>query len=204
MRIQARAGEPIQAFKLYVLPALNNPNWIENSRDVTDTKLSSREWAGLVMHAIALEDLTGDHMLVAAEDTGGDGAITRMNGGVGEAVLVEQTLATHLKHNDLLTAVEERVTAKSSQGENYAANKHLVVWCNITGEMDEEKLAKVVSKGRFNIVDIIGFHEKDKAYFCYIFDRDNDKKPIHRCSISERKLVEAAAESDDAKRVSSQ
>lgn len=194
VNIQAIAIDPILAFKLFVLPVMNNPGWIENSRDVTDTKLSSREWAGLVLHAISLIDKTGDDMQIAKESTGGDGALVRSHDGKNEAVLVEQTLATHMESSDLLKTIERRVQAKSGRGSNYSENKHLVVMCNIPGDLVEAELTKVVANGAFNIVNIIGFHEDERGrhFLCFVFDRDNTSGPIHRCAVDEEKLRQVA------------
>ncbi len=41
-----RVGDPFEAFRLYVAPGLNNSAWIEQSKPVTDTGMSMREWAG--------------------------------------------------------------------------------------------------------------------------------------------------------------
>ena len=123
IKAQGIAIDPHLAFKLFVLPGLNDPNWIEDSDKITDTNMSKREWAGLIVHAIALMDKTGDSLRVAKMLDNDDGGLVR---GEIEAVYVEQTLATHRnkKHNTLLETVADRVQDKSSNGENYAANRH--------------------------------------------------------------------------------
>jgi hypothetical protein len=190
VNIQARSLDPFLAFKEFVLPALDSPEWVENSRKLTDTDMSSREWAGLVIHALALMDLTGDTFQVAREYSGGDGAITRTMHGRTLAVLVEQTLATHREHHDLLETVERRVQAKSNRGPNYSENKHLVVLCNINGQLEEGVLAKIVSESAFNIVNFIGFQENGlgRHYLSFLFDKEVPGDPINRCAIDERKL----------------
>lgn len=191
IKAQGIAVDPYLAFKLFVLPGLNDPNWIEDSSKITDTNMSKREWAGLSIHAIALMDKTGDSLRVAKMLDNDDGGLVR---GESEAVYVEQTLATHRnkKHDNLLDTVADRVSSKSSNGENYAANRHLIVFCNMDGDLHEEELAKIVSKGRFNIVNIFGFNSKDRHYLSLLFDRDDATGPIHRCAISEAKLIEEA------------
>lgn len=184
--------DPILAFKHFVLPGLGDVNWIEDSSKVTDTAMSKREWIGLIVHAIALMDLTGDDLKVAKMLENDDGGLVRGN---SEAVYVEQTLATYKdkKYKSLLDAVEGQVSAKSSRGQNYADNRHLIVFCNINGDMQEDELASIVSKGSFNIVAIFGFDDKTRHYIAYVFDRDNTDAPIHKCAISEAKLVEQSS-----------
>jgi hypothetical protein len=58
--------------------------------------------------------------------------------------------------------------------------------------MQEDELAKIVSKGSFNIVTIFGFDGKTRHYLAYVFDRDKPDAPIHKAAISEAKLIEAA------------
>ncbi|MDB5179427.1 MAG: hypothetical protein JWN12_59 [Candidatus Saccharibacteria bacterium] len=192
IKAQGIALEPILAFKHFVQPALSDVNWIEDSDDVTDTTMSKREWIGLIVHAIALSDLTGDKLRVAKMLDNDDGGLVR---GESEAVYVEQTLATYRdnkKHKSLLEAVDARVQSKSSKGQNYADNMHLIVFCNINGDMQEDELAKIVSKGRFNIVNIFGFNSNDRHYLSFLFDKDKPDAPIHRVAISEAELVKAA------------
>ena len=191
IKAQGISIEPILAFKHFVLPGIFTPDWIEDSSKVTDTKMSKREWIGLIIHALALMDLTGDKLLVAKMLDNDDGGLVRGN---KEAVYVEQTLATHKdkKHVSLEKAVEGRVSDKSSKGQNYADNRHLIVFCNMDGELKENALAAIVAKGRFNIVTIFGFHGKDRHYLAYIFDREKSDGPIHKVAISEAKLIEEA------------
>lgn len=196
IKVQGVAIDPYLAFKHFVMPALGDPNWIEDSSKVTDTGMSKREWIGLIIHAIALMDLTGDDLRVAKMLDNDDGGLVR---GESEAVYVEQTLATHKnkKHDTLLETVAERVEDKSSKGESYAANMHLIVFCNMDGDLQETELAKIVSEGRFNIVNIFGFNSKDRHYLSLLFDRDKADAPIHRCAISETKLIEQANNSQE-------
>ena len=201
IKAQGIAADPYLAFKLFVLPALGDPNWIEDSSKVTDTGMSKREWIGLIVHAIALMDLTGDNLRVAKMLDNDDGGLVR---GESEVVYVEQTLATHKnkKHDTLLETVAERVEDKSSKGESYAANMHLIVFCNMDGDLQEVELAKIVSKGRFNIVNIFGFNSNDRHYLSLIFDRDKADAPIHRCAISEANLIEQAKQAVSKKQPS--
>jgi hypothetical protein len=193
VKAQGIAVEPILAFKLFVLPAIGNPNWIEDSSKVTDTGMSKREWIGLIIHALALMELTGDSLRVAKMTDNDDGGLVR---GENEAVYVEQTLATHkdARYQTLEQAVAGQVGHKSSRGQNYAENRHLIVLCNMDGNLDEDKLAAIVAKGQFNIVNIFGFNGKDRHYLSYIFDRDKPNPLIHKTAISEAVLVEAANE----------
>ena len=191
IKAQGISIDPILAFKHFVMPGLGDVNWIEDSSKVTDTSMSKREWIGLIVHAIALMDLTGNNLQVAKMLENDDGGLVR---GSSEAVYVEQTLATHRdkRYKTLLGAVEGQVQAKSSRGQNYADNRHLIVFCNMNGDMQEDELAKIVSKGSFNIVTIFGFDGKTRHYLAYVFDRDKPNAPIHKCAISEAKLIEAA------------
>ncbi len=191
IKAQGISIEPILAFKHFVQPGINDPNWIEDSTKVSDTGMSKREWIGLIIHSIALMDLTGDKLLVAKMLENDDGGLVRGN---KEAVYVEQTLATHKdkRYKSLEDAVTGQVGHKSSRGQNYADNRHLVVLCNMDGNLQEDKLAKIVSKGRFNIVNIFGFNGATRHYLSFIFDKDKSDGPIHKAAISEAKLVEAA------------
>ncbi len=191
MKAQGVAIDPVLAFKHFVLPGIGQENWIEDSSKVTDTNMSMREWVGLVIHALALMDLTGDELQVAKMLDNDDGGLVRGN---SEAVYVEQTLATHKDkgHKSLEDTVARRVESKSSRGKSYADNRHLIVFCNMDGNLEEDKLAAIVAKGRFNVVNIFGFSGANRHYLSFIFDRDKSDGSIHKAAISEANLIEAA------------
>lgn len=192
--VQGVPFDPFQALRNFVLPIRHTPGWIEESKDVTNTGLSAREWLGLILHALSLTDKTGEYVQVATEKTGGDGAVVRNENGTQHAVLVESTLATYKEKGELLEIIERRVNRKSNRGENYALNKHLVVYCNNNGDLDEKKLYPIVAKGLFNIVTVIGFqdNEKGRHFLCLVFDKDTPGKTIHRCAIKEPEFWQAA------------
>ncbi len=192
--IQGVPYDPFQALKNFVLPIRHILGWIEDSKDITNTGLSGREWLGLILHALSITDKTGEYVQVATDDTGGDGAIVRKENGVQHAVLVEQTLATYKEKGKLLEVIERRVSKKSSRGENYALNKHLIVYCNNNGDLNEKELYPIVAKGLFNIVTVIGFQDnaKDRHFLCFVFDKDSPRKAIHKCAISEPEFWQAA------------
>jgi hypothetical protein len=202
-------GVPYQwplALRNFVLPIKDQKDWIENSKNVTSTGLSAREWFGLIIHAVAMSDLSGDEILVSTENTGGDGAIIRVENGENMAILVEQTLATHKEDGDLLELIERRVGAKSSKGKNYAENKHLVVLCNNNGDLIEKELARIVSEGVFDIVNIIGYQDNKQGrhFLSFMFDKDLPDKAIHRMAIYEDKLWQAAIDIyDEEQRIKS-
>lgn len=194
IKVQGVPYDPFQALRNFVLPTRHIPDWIEDSKDVTNTGLSAREWLGLILHALALTDKTGEYVQVATENTGGDGAIVRNENGAQNAVLVEQTLATHKEKGKLLEVIERRVNHKSSRGENYALNKHLVVYCNNNGDLNEKELYPIVEKGLFNIVTVIGFqdNEKGRHFLCFVFDKDTPDEAIHKCAIKEPEFWQRA------------
>ncbi len=191
IRAQGISIDPVLAFKKFVMPGLTEANWIEDSSKVTYTNMSKREWMGLIVHSIALSDLTGNVLLVAKMIDNDDGGLVR---GSSEAVYVEQTLATYKdkKYKNLLEAVEGQIKDKSSHGPNYAENRHLIVFCNLDGNMEEDELAEIVSRGAFNIVTIFGFNGSNRHYLAYVFDKVKKDGPIHKCAINEAKLIEAA------------
>jgi len=194
IKVQGVPYDPYQALRNFVLPIRHIPGWIENSKDVTNTGLSAREWLGLILHALSLTDKTGEYVQVATEKTGGDGAIVRDENGVQHAVLVEQTLATYREKGDFLEIIERRVSHKSGKGGNYALNKHLVVYCNNNGDLNEKELYPIVAKGLFNIVTIIGFqdNEKGRHFLCFVFDKDHPSEAIHKWAIKEPEFWQMA------------
>jgi hypothetical protein len=193
VNIQARSGNPLVAFQKFVAPGLGHADWIEDSKYVTNTGMSMREWAGLVIHSLSLMNLTGQTLQVAKGEAPGDGLLVRpnsnpMNG--GDCVYVEQTLATHRGYKTeptLLKAIKDRLKAKSSRGSNYSENTHLVIWCNVNGEFNTDEIAKIVAEGAFNIVDIIGFNGEYRFYKSLVFDRHKGK--IHEFNVLEKNLL---------------
>ena len=182
---------PLVAFNTYVFHiAKYDSNWIEQSRKVTDTNMSMREWAGLVIHSLALMNLTKSLNLEIGKDfVDGDGVIVKVISDKHlEGVFVEQTLVTYKAHTDITEGIAERIKAKSDKGEAYAFNKHLIVWCNIDGDLDIDKIADIVKAGRFNVVNVIGFNGERRLYKSLLFD--NDKGLINQYGVLEADIVD--------------
>jgi hypothetical protein len=193
---QAVVIDPMLAFAKFVMPLLGNVGWIEDSKKLSDTHMSGREWAGLIIHCLSLMKMTGENLRTGKDFVDGDGVLIRGDDGKLEGVYVEQTLVTHRAHKDLFEGVKERLMGKSFKGENYAANRHLIIWCNIDGTMDMPALAKLISTGMFNIVDIIGFNGATREYFSYVFDKEVTHSPIYIASIKEENLLKTASQAE--------
>lgn len=199
--IQARPIHPLYAFKLFVLPFVDEEDWIENGPIVPNKKgMRVREWAGLVLHALTLHDNTEKAIYVGQPHSMyGDGAVMRVNEGKREAVIVEQTLATYKAGQDLNAELERVISKKSneSRGKDYAENNHLIVFSNMNGDFDDKKLMEIVTRSSYNVVNIIGFSSKkvegwankyERHYLCYLFNKDFPERPIHHSAINETAL----------------
>lgn len=186
--------KPLVAFKHFVMPGLNDVNWIEDGKIITDTGMRKREWAGLILHSICLSDLTDREIDIAKDKIGGDGVIVTNENGNYYGCYIEQTLVTHrsIKHSGVTDGIRERLMDKSSKGESYTDNKHLVIMINQNGEIMPENIARIVSEGGYNIVNVIGYESTTRHYLCYLFDRENVNEPIHKCAIRESALIEQA------------
>jgi hypothetical protein len=166
---------PLVAFNTYVYHvAKNDSKWVEQSRKVSDTNMSMREWAGLVIHSLALMNLTKQNNLEIGKDfVDGDGVIVKkVSEKELEGVFVEQTLVTYKAHTDITEGIAERIKAKSDKGKAYAWNKHLIVWCNINGDFEVGTIAALVKTGRFNVVNVIGFNGENRLYKSLLFNKD--------------------------------
>lgn len=188
---QAVMVEPLLAFNNFVRPGLTKADWAEDSKKQTDTNMSMREWAGLVLHSISLMSLTKDKLLIGKDFIDGDGVLIRVvpspDGDIYEGVYVEQTLVTHRAHTNLYEGINERIRAKSAHGGSYAENLHLILWLNINGDINTGAMAELVKAGRFNIVNIIGYHEDRRRFLSFIFDKDEGM--IHRFQVAESDLL---------------
>ncbi len=203
VKIKGTSMDPIQALRNFVLPLKDSPNWIEDSKEVTNTHLAAREWFGLILHAITLSDHTGDYFEVATENTGRDGAVVREEDRVKFAVIAEQTLVTHKERGELMEVLKKRIKAKDDKGEQYAENTHLVVLCNKEGELNYSELRETIKKSRFNVITIIVLAKLKEGnhFLCYLFDKDSPQEPIHICPVTESALWEEAIKIYDSEKV---
>ncbi len=168
--------EPKKAFEHFVAPRLHDNNWIEDSSKLTDTNMSSREWAGLVVYALSLSQLTGKALLVGKDSRDGDGAVAiALPNGNYDGLFVEQTLLTHRAHDNLLEGVKERIEGKSSKGKSYVGKQDLILWCNIDGTVDIDKITDIIEadSNLFRSVAVIGFNKATNIFMCYIFKKDH-------------------------------
>jgi hypothetical protein len=166
--------EPKKAFEEFVAPRLQDENWVEDSKKLTDTNMSSREWAGLVVYSLSLAQLINEDILVGKDSRNGDGVIVQpLSNGRYNGLFLEQSLVTHRAHNDLATGLLERIQSKSSKGEQYAGKQDLVLWCNLNGEINTVEIANMVDDktNLFSIVAVVGFNKSTNSFMCYIFKK---------------------------------
>jgi hypothetical protein len=82
-------------------------------------------------------------------------------------------LATHrARHGSVEDTVRAAIDKKSiKKGEQYAANRDLVVLVNKSGDAELDALAGLVAKSNFKYVDVCNYDTEAAEFICRVFSR---------------------------------
>ena len=130
--------------KLVIKPSLQNYSSIISGRDIPYIKLRPREALGaFILCAVGnyLEIDKRNIWTIASDAEGQDGTIICDSGPrVGEGFKLEQVYVPAMKNGDITDAIVDAINKKNSIGDQYAEQRHLVVLCDKSGDVDLLKL----------------------------------------------------------------
>lgn len=185
---------PLTAFKLFVQPSLSKAEWLEDINDVGETTMSLKEWMGVILHAMVLSYLSGENLRVAMlNDENGYGCVVR---GENEVVFIAQALASH-QNTKKFSMLLESITARLQQSkkhfsqQDYPANAHMVIFCDIDIAMQEDVLAQIVSQNKFSIVHLFGYDAENKSFSSFVFSKEKDDGVLYKGRVTEAAMVAA-------------
>jgi hypothetical protein len=167
MKQEASVYSPQHAFMQHVLPFLGE-DWINNSEEVNGTKLSAREWFGLVMTSQAFDRYLGKKSSIGEDEEGGDGLIMYPSQSTYtdfDGIFVEQTLATRKSGaTDTIQEIKRVIGNKTSKGPSYIGNKHLVVWADVASiDVKPTILQEIVEQSGYASVTFLA-SDGEKVY----------------------------------------
>ncbi len=130
-----------QFLELMLKPIPNTPGALRKSKKWKNTGLSSRELLGLFLVCTAGRELTGDDWTISSDPETDDGVVVcRTPPREGEAFATEQTYVPNFIQGNINDLILEAIKTKSSRGENYGKDRHLIVYCDKTGSLDHQKI----------------------------------------------------------------
>lgn len=70
-----------------------------------------------------------------------------------------------------MAGIKERIFAKSDLGDAYVGKQHLIVWCNMAGDIDVDSVAEMVKANRFLWVVLMGFNKGEGGFTNIVFSK---------------------------------
>lgn len=171
------AIEPSVAFMKLLLPAIqqNPANWLDNSREVSDSKLRPREILGLIVLAKVASHRTSLEWHIGTDHDLGDGTIVLAEGKQkGAGIPVEQVYVSSRSSQgiSLVEAALNEYRAKEAKGTQYTEDRSLIILVNETGQMDINAFTAGVAGRTFVDVAMIGQLDPNKLeYYCGIVNQ---------------------------------
>lgn len=141
-----------QFLELMIKPILSTPGVLKKSKKWKNIGLSSRELLGLFLVCTAGRELTGVDWTISSDTDTDDGVVVcRTPPREGDAFATEQTYIPNFTQGNINDLILEAIKAKSSRGENYGKDRHLIVYCDKTGSLDLQLIkSNIVSNNIFS------------------------------------------------------
>lgn len=135
-----------QFLELMLKPILNTPGALRKSKKWKNIGLSSRELLGLFLVCAAGCELTGEDWTISTDPETDDGVVVcRTPPREGEAFATEQTYIPSFAQGDINDLILEAIKAKSSLGENYGKDRHLIVYCDKKGSLNHQSIKRNIA-----------------------------------------------------------
>lgn len=159
-----------------IQPILKNPSYIKNGRPFTNIKLRPREILGAFLVCILIRHLSNQEWTIARDPEDGDGVIICMDQSrLHEGAFLEQVYVPRVKKENLSTSkivnkIQLEVQKKHSKGQNYIKNRHLVIFLDVEGSFDHQKIKSYIDnlKPSFDSYWLFANYKKPGETFNYI------------------------------------
>lgn len=178
IRKEIVALEPAVAFLRLLLPAIqrNPEGWLDNGREVLDSKLRPREILGLIVLSVVISHRTKLEWKVGTDHDMGDGTIVLLEDGQKAlGIPVEQVYVNtwNSEGKTLADAALAEFRKKEAKGEQYTTDRSLIALVNENGEMNIDKFCSGVASRTFKDIAIIGQLTPNKLeFYCGIVNQD--------------------------------
>lgn len=134
-----------------IQPILKNPSYIKNGRPFKNIKLRPREVLGAFLICILIRYLSNQDWTIARDPENGDGVIICMDKNrLYEGAFLEQVYVPRINNeqqiesSEIINKIQLEIQKKHSKGNDYIKHRHLVIFLDIEGGLDHQKIKSYI------------------------------------------------------------
>ena len=121
---------PTEAWTKYILPALADPKWIEDSDDISkEIGLSKRELLGLILYSFSLDESGAVKVSWSSKDYEPNDGFLDLGDNV--CIRCEHKLVPQMAEGHVMEEMKKTFEKKKKKGTGYGENRHLMIQANL-------------------------------------------------------------------------
>ncbi len=177
-----------------IQPILKNPRLLKVGRQYTNIKLRPREVLGSFIICAVVRFISGQNWTLARDPMGGDGVVLCMDPSrMGEGAFLEQVYVPRMKEKTLAgidkiaRRIEIEIKKKHDKGKVYSENRNLVIFLDIEGLLDYQKIKSFVDgfDQGFDSYWLFAPSDRKYSYLVFLLKADRDQPAAYNIQIRE-------------------
>ena len=176
-----------------IQPILKNPRSLKVGRPFANIKLRPREILGAFVVCVVIRSISEQNWTFARDPMSGDGVVFCMEPSRKDQVFLEQVYVPRVKEktpagiDEIAKRIEIEIKEKYSKGKAYYENRHLVIFLDIEGLLDYQKVKKVVDGlgNGFDSYWLFAPWDKQYSYLVFLLKAGRDQPAAYKIQIRE-------------------
>lgn len=177
-----------------IQPILKSPSSLKVGKQFKNIKLRPREVLGAFIVCAVIRFISGQNWTLARDPMGGDGVVLCMDPTrMAEGAFLEQVYVPRMKEklpasiDEISRRIEVEIKKKHNKGKVYYENRNLVVFLDIEGLLDYQKVKTFVDdfdKG-FDSYWLFAPSDRKYSYLVFLLKANRDKPAAYDVEIRE-------------------
>lgn len=176
-----------------IQPIIKNPSSLKVGKQFANIKLRPREILGVFIVCVAIRSISGQNWTLARDPMSGDGVVLCTEPSRKDQVFLEQVYVPRLKEkapagvDEIAKRIEIEIKKKYGKGKAYYENTHLVIFLDIEGLLDYQKVKKFVDGlgNGFDSYWLFAPSDKQYSYLVFLLKAGRDQPAAYRVEIRE-------------------
>jgi|GEM_PF-2609774 hypothetical protein len=173
---------------------LKNPYSLKTGKPFTNIKLRPREVLGAFLICAVIRSISEQNWTIARDPMEGDGVVLCMDKSrFGDGAFLEQVYVPRLSQDlpvsmeEIVKRIEIEIKKKHRNGKPYYENKHLVIFLDIEGQLDYQKVKKIVDdlEEGFDSYWLFASWDKQYSYLVFFLKANRDQPALYNVKINE-------------------
>lgn len=177
-----------------IQPILKNPHLLKVGRQFINIKLRPREILGAFITCAVIRFISGQNWTLARDPMYGDGVILCMEPSrMTTGVFLEQVYVPMIREetsvgiDEIISRLEIEIKKKHSKGKAYTKNRNLVIFLDMEGLLDYQKVKKIIDnlENGFDSYWLFAPSDKQYSYLVFLLKADRDQPTAYNVKIRE-------------------